>query len=51
MSERDWKEEQRNILTRLFDAVFERREASADQIEHEIHLLGTVNRRQEDKAD
>jgi hypothetical protein len=47
MSERDWKEEQRSILTRLFDSVFERREASADQMEHDIHLMGTVSKRQE----
>jgi hypothetical protein len=26
MSERDWKEEQRDALTRLFEAAFERRE-------------------------
>ena len=31
MSERNWKEEQRSVLTRLFDSVFERREASEDQ--------------------
>jgi hypothetical protein len=47
MSERDWKEEQRSILTRLFDSVFERREASADQIEPDIHRLGTVKKLQE----
>jgi hypothetical protein len=47
MSERDWKEEQRSTLTRLFDSVFERREASADQLERDIHGLGTVKKRQE----
>jgi hypothetical protein len=45
MSERDWKEEQRSVLTRLVDSVFERREASEDQANHDIHLLGTVNKR------
>jgi hypothetical protein len=28
MSERDWKDEQRDVLTRLFEAAFERRAAS-----------------------
>ena len=32
MSERDWKDEQRDVLRRLFEAAFERREASEDQI-------------------
>jgi hypothetical protein len=45
MSERDWKEEQRSVLTRLFDSVFERREASEDQVKHDIQRLGTVNKR------
>jgi hypothetical protein len=47
MSERNWKEEQRSALTRLFDSVFERREASEDQIKHDIQPLGTVNKRLE----
>jgi hypothetical protein len=45
MSERDWKDEKRDVLTRLFDAVFERREASEEQIESDIRWLGTVNKR------
>ena len=31
MSERDWKDQQRDVLKRLFEAAFERREASAEQ--------------------
>lgn len=42
MGERDWKEEQRTVLNRLFDSVFERREASGDEIGADIHRLGTV---------
>jgi hypothetical protein len=45
--ERDWKEEQRDVLTRLFDAVFERREAPGQQKEADIRWLDTVNRRLE----
>jgi hypothetical protein len=45
MSERNWKEQQRSVLTRLFDSVFERREASEDQVNHDIQRLGTVNKR------
>ena len=33
MSERDWKDQQRDVLKRLFEAAFERREASEEQIE------------------
>ena len=44
MSESNWKEEQRSLLTRLFDSVFERREASEDQVKHHIQPLGTVNK-------
>ena len=42
MGERDWKEEQRTVLNRLFDSVFERREASEDEIGADIHRLRTV---------
>jgi hypothetical protein len=49
MSERNWKEEQRSVLTRLFDSVFERREASEDQVKHDIQRLGTVNKHLESK--
>ena len=49
MSERNWKEEQRSVLARLFDSVFERREASEDQVEHDIQRPGTVNKRLENE--
>jgi hypothetical protein len=50
MSERNWKEEQHSVLTRLFDSVFERREASEDQVKHDIQrLIGTVNKHLESK--
>lgn len=45
MNERDWKEEQRDILTRLFEAVFERRQSTEEEIKSDIHCLGTVKRR------
>ena len=32
MSERNWKDVQRDVLTRLFEAAFERRAASEEQI-------------------
>ena len=32
MNERDWKEEQRDVLTRLFKAVFERRQSTEEEI-------------------
>ena len=45
MNERDWKEEQRDILTRLFEAVFERRQSTEEEIKSDIHCFGTVKRR------
>ena len=45
MSERDWKEEPRDVLTRLFEAAFERREVSEKEVKSDIHWLGTVNNR------
>ena len=48
MSERDWKEEQREVLARLFDAVFGRREASQDEIGRDIRWLGTAKEQLED---
>lgn len=44
MSDRDWKEEERSVLSRLFDAVFGRRESSKEEIGNDIHWLGTVRR-------
>jgi hypothetical protein len=49
MSERNWKEEQRSVLTRLFDSFFERREASEDQVKHDIQPLSTMNKRLENE--
>jgi hypothetical protein len=48
MSDRDWQEEQRIVLGRLFDSVFRRREASEEQLGDDIHWLGTVNKNLED---
>ena len=44
MSERDWEEEKRSVLGRLFDAAFGRREASEEETRDDIYWLGTVNR-------
>ena len=44
MSDRDWQEEQRIVLGRLFDSVFRRREASEEKLGDDIHWLGTVNK-------
>lgn len=44
MSERDWEEEQRGVLRRLFDALFGKTKVSEDDIGRDIHWLGTVNR-------
>lgn len=51
MTERDWQEEQRGVLGRLFDALFGRRDASDDDIHSDIHWLGTVNRHLDDDDD
>ncbi|MGY3080333.1 hypothetical protein ACVWZZ_006741 [Bradyrhizobium sp. LM6.10] len=51
MSERDWEEEKRTVLGRLFDAAFGRREASEEEMGQDIHWLGTVNRRLRDDDD
>jgi len=48
MSESDWEEEQRSVLSRLFDSVFRRRKASEDEIGDDIHWLGTVNKHLDD---
>ena len=48
MSERDWEEEQRSVLARLFDSIFGRREASEEEIGNYIHWLGTVNKNLDD---
>jgi hypothetical protein len=48
MSERDWEEEKRAVLSRLFDAAFGRRETSDEETGKDIHWLGTVNRRLDD---
>jgi hypothetical protein len=51
MSERDWKEEKRTVLGRLFDAAFGRREASEEEMGRDIHWLGTVNKHLKDDDD
>jgi len=49
MSERDWEEEQRSVLSRLFNSVFGRRAASEEEIGDNIHWLGTVNKHLDDE--
>jgi hypothetical protein len=51
MSERDWEEEKRSVLGRLFDVAFGRREASDDEMGRDVHWLGTVNRYLDDDDD
>lgn len=51
MSERDWEEEKRSVLSRLFDAAFGRHESSDDEMGRDIHWLGTVNRHLDDDDD
>jgi hypothetical protein len=49
MDEPDWKEEQRSVLTRLFDSAFKRREVSDNELRAEVHRLGTVNKHLDDE--
>jgi len=42
MSERDWKEEQRDALTRLFEAAFERREVPEKEVEKTLPVRAEV---------
>jgi len=42
--DRDWKEEQKTVLGRLFDVLLDRSNASEEDIRRDIHWLGTVNR-------
>jgi hypothetical protein len=44
MNESDWLDEKRNVLSRLFDAAFERGGASGDQAKHDIPRRGAVKR-------
>ena len=50
MDECDWKEEQRSALARLFDSAFKRREAPENEIEADVHRLGTVNDHLDDRT-
>jgi hypothetical protein len=50
MDERDWREEQRNVLARLFDSAFKRYEAPEHEIEADIRRLGTVNGHLDDRT-
>jgi hypothetical protein len=49
MSERDWKEEKRSVLGRLFDTAFGRRETSEEETRDDVHWLGTVNKHLDDE--
>jgi len=40
----NWKEEQKTVLSRLFDAFFGRSNPSKDEVDRATHWLGTVNR-------
>jgi hypothetical protein len=44
MNESDWLDEKRNVLSRLFNAAFERGAASGDETKRDIHRLGTAKR-------
>jgi hypothetical protein len=49
MDEHDWKEEQRRVLTRLFDSAFKRREAAPEkEIEADIHRFDIVDKHLDD---
>jgi hypothetical protein len=50
MDERDWKEEQRSVLARLFDTAFKRRDAPEHEMEADIHRLGGVTENLADGA-
>jgi hypothetical protein len=50
MDERNWREEQRSVLARLLDSAFKRREAPENEIEADIHRLGTLNKQLDDPA-
>jgi hypothetical protein len=43
MTDRDWEEEERTVLDRLFDSIFGRRESSHEEMGRDIHWLGTIN--------
>ena len=49
MGDRDWKDEQRSVLIRLFDSAFNRGKASDEEIEADIHRLAAASRRLEDQ--
>ncbi len=49
--DRDWEEERESVLGRLFNALFGRSESSQEDIEQDIHWLGTVNRHLKDDDD
>ena len=44
MDERDWKDEQRSVLIRLFDSAFSRGKASDEVIEADIHRMAAASR-------
>jgi hypothetical protein len=51
MNDRDWKDEQRKVLYRMFETAFKRCEASSDEIGADIRLLGTVEKHSGDKIE
>jgi hypothetical protein len=51
MSERDWEEEQRSVLSRIHEAAFGRRKASEEKMGDDIHWLGTVKKHLDDDED
>lgn len=48
MSERNWKEEQQDVLMRLFDAAFGRREASEKEVGRDTHRPSTAKKHPDD---
>lgn len=48
MADRDWKDEQRSVLIRLFNSAFNRGKASDEVIEADIHRMAAASRRLED---
>jgi hypothetical protein len=49
--DRDWEEERESVLKRLFDGAFGRSKRTKDEMDKDIHWLGTVQRRLRDEDD
>jgi hypothetical protein len=51
MADRDWEEEKRSVLGRLFSGAFGRRQTSEEEMNSDIHWLGTVNKHLDEDDD